>query len=184
MKENRDIKSLTNRTWFSRRREGTGHREQKDNPWKLRPSGSTTSPTKEDSTTQYSQDTKTMALHEASMEEEEEKVEEEEVQGKGEGNANNHHKTNTSDHSNKNNRERIIEAVVFVPHTCNSTLKKNLQMADNTFAATHNQPRLRFVERSSINVAKEAGRTDCWAGDWICGSSRCRVRTYIGDNWS
>ena len=47
--------------------------------------------------------------------------------------------------------EMEVEAILFVPYTPGSKLKRRLQECDNTFATLHGIPRIKVVERGGTN---------------------------------
>ena len=69
--------------------------------------------------------------------------------------------------------EVVTEVVCFVPYTPESTLCKEIQRVDDIFAALHDRPRVRFVERPGPTIEDELSRSDPWASDYYCGNPNC-----------
>ena len=68
---------------------------------------------------------------------------------------------------------KVVESVVFVPFTPNSTLKNQLQTIDEMLAAQLGAPSVRFVERSGDTIVNTLGRTNPWSDEFVCGRVPC-----------
>ena len=77
---------------------------------------------------------------------------------------------------NKGDREKRIkeiEAVLFIPATPGSEMKKLLQTAEGQGAKLMNSPTVRVVERAGTKLIQEVGSNNPWNKEWSCPRRTC-----------
>ena len=73
----------------------------------------------------------------------------------------------------KKRKIKEIEAVLFIPDTPESILKKLLQKAEDDAARLMNTPTVRVVERAGTKIIQEIGDNNPWKKEWCCPRKTC-----------
>ena len=66
-----------------------------------------------------------------------------------------------------------IEAVLFIPATPGSKMRKLLQSAEDQGAKLMNSPSIRVVERAGTKLIDEVGSNNPWKKEWMCPRKTC-----------
>ena len=67
-----------------------------------------------------------------------------------------------------------IEGTLFIPHTPNGLLARELQTAEDNFAKVHGTARVKMIERGGVKIMDTLGKKDPWAPEH-CGKTDCLV---------
>lgn len=93
----------------------------------------------------------------------------------------------TDNNNNPKDFTKIVESVIFAPHTPNSTLMKDLQSAEDTFCRLNNSPKYKFVERGRPKLKDILSNYIPWDMEyckwtecWLCSTKKegkytCRI---------
>ena len=66
-----------------------------------------------------------------------------------------------------------VEAVLFIPATPDSILRKLIQKAEDQTAKLMNSPTVRVVERAGTKIIEEVGDNNPWKKEWACPRADC-----------
>ena len=66
-----------------------------------------------------------------------------------------------------------IEAVLFIPATPGSEMRKLLQSAEDQGAKLMSSPSIRVVERAGTKLINEVGSNNPWKKEWMCPRKNC-----------
>ena len=73
-----------------------------------------------------------------------------------------------------NNTIQNTEAVIFIPYTHRSGLRKRLQAWDDRVTSTQGLPRIRFIERAGCKIKDVICKSNPWANA-KCGRDDCQI---------
>ena len=59
-------------------------------------------------------------------------------------------------------REAGVESAIFIPYTKGSALKRALQKWDNQYTASHNMPKVRFMEKGGPKIKTVVCKSNPW----------------------
>ena len=77
------------------------------------------------------------------------------------------------DNGETQEKEKVIEAVVFIPYTQDSILKDTLQRAEESITNKLKVPSIRFVERGGKSVSDTLSRNNLCKTEAQCLRSKC-----------
>ena len=73
----------------------------------------------------------------------------------------------------RDKRIKEIEAVLFIPATPGSEMRKLLQSTEDQAAKLMNSPSIRVVERAGTKLIDEVGNNNPWKKEWTCPRKTC-----------
>ena len=153
MKEARKAKKHSNQYWFKATREGKELTPRKDRPFEVQEY--------EKNRRWQNRADRNQVQVEIDLPREENKEE------------NRKEEDSTEGLNKKEVKVKEVEAVLFVPSTPNSTLRKMVQKAKDQAARMMNSPSIRVVERSGTKLIEEIGDNNPWKKEWTCPRKDC-----------
>ena len=75
--------------------------------------------------------------------------------------------------TDRGEKVKEIEGVIFVPFTPNSMLRDRLQSLDEDLGKCLQVPSLRFVEKAGTKIVQTLGQSDTWASERFCPRRNC-----------
>ena len=74
---------------------------------------------------------------------------------------------------NPRGKVKEVEAVLFIPSTPDSELRKRIQKAEDVAAKMMNTPTIRVVERAGTKTMEDVGDNNPWKKEWSCPRIDC-----------